>query len=92
VGQEMKIFFLKILKRGTLIAILAVFLAACSIRTVYVPQGDAVKLRETVKNVKVWVKTKNDDIVAGKMDLPEGWFCLPLDDEDLKDLDDPMHK
>ena len=73
------------------IALCFLFLS-CSIRTVYVPEGDAVKLRQDVKNVKVWVKTKNDDIVAGKMDLYEGWFCLPLDDEDLKDLDDPQSK
>ena len=65
---------------------------SCATRTVYVPEGDAVKLRETVKNVKVWVKTKNDDIVAGKMDLHEGWFCAPLTDEDFEDLDDPQFK
>lgn len=47
------------------------------IRTVYVPHGQAVRLRQTVKNVKVWVKTKQGEIVPGKMDLPEGWYCLP---------------
>jgi hypothetical protein len=51
-------------------------------KTVYVPHGDAVRLRETVKGVKVWVKTKDGDIVPGEMDLPEGWYCLPLEDED----------
>jgi hypothetical protein len=63
---------------------LLIFLIGCSglWKTVYVPHGDAVRLRETVKNVKVWVKTKNGDIVPGKMDLPEGWYCLPLEDED----------
>lgn len=74
------------------ILVLCAFIFGCPVRTVYVPQGDAVKLRETVKDVKVWVKTKSGDIVAGQMDLPEGWFCLPLDDEDLKDLDDPQRK
>jgi hypothetical protein len=74
------------------IIILSAFIFGCPVRTVYVPQGDAVKLRETVKGVKVWVKTKSDDIVAGKMDLYEGWFCLPLDEADLQSLDDPQAK
>jgi hypothetical protein len=50
-------------------------------RTVLVPHGDAVRLRETVKNVKVWIKSADGEIVAGTMDLPEGWYCLPLEDE-----------
>lgn len=47
--------------------------------TVYVPDGQAVRLRETVRGVKVWVKTSDGDTVPGKMDLPEGWYCLPKD-------------
>jgi hypothetical protein len=50
-------------------------------RTVYVPHGDAVKLRETIKNVKVWIKTTEGGIIPGEMDLPEGWYCLPLEGE-----------
>jgi hypothetical protein len=50
-------------------------------RTVYVPHGDAVRLRQDVKNVKVWVKTKDGEIVPGKMTLHEGWYCLPLDED-----------
>lgn len=46
-------------------------------RTVYVPHGQAVRLRQTVKNVKIWAKTKTGEIVPGKIDLPEGWYCLP---------------
>jgi hypothetical protein len=50
--------------------------------TVYVPHGDAVRLRQDVKNVKVWIKTKDGDTVPGKMTLPNGWYCLPLEEED----------
>lgn len=53
----------------------------CINKVVYVPHGDAVRLRQNVKNVKVWVKTKEGEIVPGKMNLPEGWYCLPLEDE-----------
>ena len=52
--------------------------AGCT-RTIYVPHGTPVRLRETVRNVKVWVKDADGQVVAGKMDLPEGWFCLPVD-------------
>lgn len=46
-------------------------------RTVYVPHGQAVRLREEVKDVKVWVKTQDGEIVPGNMDIPEGWYALP---------------
>jgi hypothetical protein len=39
-------------------------------------------LRQDVKNVKVWVKTKDGEIIPGKMTLPNGWYCLPLEEED----------
>ena len=48
-------------------------------RTVYVPHGQSVRLRERVKKVKIWAKTETGEMVPGKIDLPEGWYCLPLD-------------
>jgi len=51
-------------------------------RAVYVPHGQAVRLRETVKDVKVWVKIKEGKIVASTLDLHEGWYCLPLDNKE----------
>jgi len=51
-------------------------------RTIYVPHGTPVRLRETVQDVKVWVKDADGTPVAGKMDLPEGWYALPVDDEE----------
>ena len=55
-------------------------LAGCT-RTVYVPHGTPVRLRETVKDVKVWVKDADGQPVAGRMDIYEGWYALPLEDE-----------
>jgi hypothetical protein len=46
------------------------------VRTIYVPDGKAVRLRQTIPNAKVWVMDANGKPVAGTMDLPEGWWCL----------------
>ena len=46
-------------------------------RTVYVPPGKAVQLRETVEGAAVWVLDTNGEPVPGRMDLPEGWYVLP---------------
>jgi len=51
-------------------------------RTIYAPDGTPVRLRKTVKDAKVWVKDADGKPVAGKMDLPEGWYALPVDGED----------
>ncbi|MFW6153736.1 MAG: hypothetical protein ACOC95_00800 [Planctomycetota bacterium] len=56
-------------------------MVGCGVRTVYVPHGTPVRLRETVEDVKVWVKDSDGQAVAGRMDLPEGWFALPLEEE-----------
>ncbi len=70
-------------KRFVIVLTATLMLVGCLslYRTIYVPHGDAVKLRETIKDVKVWIKTKDGEIIPGKMDLPEGWYCLPLDEE-----------
>ncbi len=46
------------------------------------PDGEAVRLRETVRAAKVWVLDESGKPVAGKMDLPEGWYCLPVPPEE----------
>jgi len=56
-------------------------LAGCA-RTIYVPHGTPVRLRETVKDVKVWVKDVDGEPVAGQMDLYEGWYALPLEEDE----------
>lgn len=52
------------------------------VRTVYVPHGTPVRLRETVKDARVWVKDADGQAVEGWMDLPEGWYALPDDGKD----------
>ena len=39
-----------------------------------------VRRRETVHRAKVWVLDRNSEPVADVMDLPEGWYALPLDE------------
>jgi hypothetical protein len=50
-------------------------------RTIYVPDGEPVRLRETVKGAKVWVLDASGQPTPGVMDLPEGWYCLPVPEE-----------
>jgi len=62
--------------------LIPILLLTGCVRTIYVPHGTPVRLRETVKDVKVWVKDSGGEPVAGKMNLPEGWYVLPLEDEE----------
>jgi len=62
--------------------VLPILLFAGCARTIYVPHGTPVRLRETVQDVKVWVKDSDGKPVAGRMDLYEGWYALPLEDEE----------
>ena len=64
-------------KKLLLVCIILLILPGCfGSRTVYVPSGEPVRLRETVKNARIWTLGKDGKPVAGKMDLPEGWYCL----------------
>jgi len=67
---------------GFLLPILLLASAVGCTRTIYVPHGTPVRLRETVKDVKVWVKDADGQPVAGKMDLYEGWYSLPMPKEE----------
>ena len=64
------------MKKLVLIGIIIILLSGCAqfTRTIYVPEGDAVKLRETIEGVKVWVKPANQEPVAGNLTLFEGWY------------------
>lgn len=66
------------------VAFLVVLLAlpGCGARTIYVPDGTPVRLRETIPGAKVWVLDESGKPVAGVMDLPEGWYCLPVPSEE----------
>ena len=63
--------------RVTPVVLCLVVLVGCSTRTIYVPDGAPVRLRETIKDAKVWVLNKEVKQIPGVMDLPEGWFALP---------------
>jgi hypothetical protein len=72
-------------RKHWMIVLAPMMLAGCvctTPRTIYVPDGTPVRLRETVHNAKVWVKDANGDVVPGVMDLPDGWYCLSADTED----------
>lgn len=58
--------------------VLCLALTGCTMftRTVYVPDGASVRLRQPLKNVKIWAKQKDGSISEGRMDIPEGWFVF----------------
>lgn len=55
-------------------------LASGCTRTIYIPYGEPVRLRETVKDAKVWVLDEDGEPVKGRIDLHEGWFAGPHTD------------
>ncbi len=52
------------------------FSAGCGSRVIVIPPGEPVRLRETVKRVKVWVADGQGREVPAVVDLPEGWWAL----------------
>ena len=79
----------KVMKRwaGVKLPILffLVFTTGCFTDTIYVPDGAPVRLRETIKDAKVWVLNADGKPVPGEMDLLEGWYALSIKDEDKDD-------
>ena len=69
-------------KAWTLIPIAVCLFSGCATRTVYVPDGTPVRLRETVRDAKVWVLDSGGKPVPGRMALPEGWYALPPEPEE----------
>ena len=58
---------------------LYIVLASCTlmashVRTIYVPERDAIMLAQDVPNVDIWAKPADEDPLKGKMDLEEGWM------------------
>jgi hypothetical protein len=77
-------------RAGVLVLVVLMAVASCtpsSLRTIYVPPGKSVRLRETVRSAKVWVLDAHGMPQAGVMDLPEGWYALPDPEEDLDGID-----
>ncbi len=66
-------------KAGAMLLLVALAAPGClRTRTLYVPDGEPVRLRETIPAAKVWVLDADGKPTAGEMDLPEGWYVLPL--------------
>lgn len=51
-----------------------------TVDTVYVPHGEPVRIRETVRGVAVWVMGEDGEPMPGVIDIPSGWWALS-DDE-----------
>jgi len=66
---------------------LSLIVSGCGLRTVYVSDGEPVRLRATIHNAQVWVLDAAGKPVAGRMDLPEGWYCLPVPPDPEKEAD-----
>ena len=64
---------------GVALLLCVVLVAGCTPKTIYVPDGQPVRLRETVR-AKVWILDAQGRPTAAVMDLPEGWYCLPVPD------------
>ena len=66
------------MKRLLTISLICTICSGCTMftRTIYVPEGQTVRLRQDVKNVKVWVKEKSGNTAQGRLTLKEGWFVL----------------
>jgi len=60
-----------------LVPIVVCLFSGCATRTIYVPDGTPVRLRETVRSARVWVLDSDGQPVTGRMDLPDGWYVLP---------------
>jgi hypothetical protein len=52
-------------------------LVGCASRTIYIPHGEPVRLRETIPVAKVWVLNAKGEPVPGVVTLHEGWWALP---------------
>ncbi len=72
---------------GGALMLACVCLAGCGTRTVYIASGEPVRLRETVKEVSVWVMDEDGQPIASRMDLPAGWYVLP--DPGIEEPGDP---
>ena len=83
-GQAMKLLkrLIPLLVGLALAGTILLTASGCGVRTVYVPHGEPVRLRETIEDAKVWVLDEHGEPVAGRMDLPEGWYALPVPEEE----------
>ena len=65
------------LKNICLIA-LTIMSGSCASRVIYVPNGEPVRLAESVQ-ARVWTLDSNGQKIRSKnkITIPEGWYALP---------------
>ena len=66
-----------------LLCVIALSVSGCSLiptRTIYVPPGRSVRLRQDIKNVKIWIKDAKGEVRASTLTLKEGWFVMSMED------------
>lgn len=51
-------------------------------RTIYIPPGSPVRLAQTIKSADVWILDKDKKPIRGNVDLSEGWWVLPDEEDD----------
>jgi hypothetical protein len=61
--------------------------SGCFTRTIYVPAGKSVMLRQELRSIKVWAKDAAGTMRPGTMTLREGWFVLPCDEPEGPELE-----
>ena len=64
------------------LALCVLLAAGCGTRTVYVSGNEPVRLRQPIKNAKVWVMDADGNPRASRMTIPEGWYALMVPDDD----------
>ena len=62
------------------IGLMLLFCCSCFCRTIYVPSGKTVRLRQDLPGVKIWARDAEGKLVPGVLDLREGWFVGPREE------------
>jgi hypothetical protein len=57
--------------------LLSAWLSGCGTRTVYIRDGEPVRIRKAITNAAIWAKDARGADIPGEMTLPEGWYALP---------------
>jgi len=73
---ELKTSLLDKVTKAGWIVILCLFICGCQTRTVYIPEGEPVRLSTDIPNAKVWVKDAKGTVKPSTVTLKEGWFVL----------------
>lgn len=73
---------LKKIRNMLLVIVFVSIFSGCVTRVVYIEPGSSVRLRQPVKNCKVWVNVEGEWEEA-IMTVPEGWYATYLTDDEI---------